>query len=119
MINLNRDELAKSLQASFGAILQEANEWRPLADYILSLIELKENEFKKLQKEILDELKSLKYPYSADSLSPCETCKKKCPNTIDDSRCKTLIAWKKKQFPPPSKKHQTPSFDGFNERKNK
>ena len=34
---VERDELAASLRASFGPIIHEADEWRPLADHILAL----------------------------------------------------------------------------------
>jgi len=35
---MKRDELAMNLEHSFGAMIKEANEWRPLAQYVLDLM---------------------------------------------------------------------------------
>lgn len=37
---MNRDELAESLRIGFKDMIVEADEWRPLADYIISLLDL-------------------------------------------------------------------------------
>lgn len=41
---MNRDELAESLRIGFKAMIVEADEWRPLADYIISLLDVRLHE---------------------------------------------------------------------------
>ena len=35
---LTRDELAKTLETNFSAIISETGDWRPLAQYVLDLL---------------------------------------------------------------------------------
>jgi hypothetical protein len=38
LLGVTRDELANTLEASYGVIIKEANEWRPLADHVVGLV---------------------------------------------------------------------------------
>lgn len=40
LLDMTRDELATNMQNMFAGMIVEANEWRPLADYVLDLVKL-------------------------------------------------------------------------------